>query len=188
MRNGKWYHGTNSEKFREWLIPAPADKDHITSHSGVFFSRNRAVAKRHGFNVCYTQLKNNASIFGPIPREIDLEQVRRELLKSDMGSKCIYTKSKEVWKIAWEQSLIFSFYLSDCQNLNEEIYGVYGDETISKKEQRQWIEDVCTKVKELGDEGLISHYKGNLGGKESLKNYEVFIAFSKNILEPPKWL
>lgn len=188
MKSQKWYHGTNSEKFSDWIIPPPARGNDCVSHSGVFFARNRAVAKSYGPNICSASLVNASSIFDVDAKKIELEKLRLELLKSEMGSMCVYTKSRAMWETAWSQSLILGFYISDCAILNGQLYGKECDPKDAINKQRIWVEDVCLVLKEMGYDGLFSELRKTFGGKTKLEPYKVFVAFNQSALQPPKWL
>lgn len=163
-------------------------RDNVITHNGVFFTTNKAAAKSYGSNICQTRIINNSSFFDANSNEFEMEKLRLELLKTEMGAKCIYTESSSKWKIAWKQSLVFGFYLSSCASLNAKLYGEETNRTILVKKRREWVEDICSILKKMGYGGLFIENRKRFGGKRLLKTYKVFVAFSLDVIEPPKWL
>lgn len=188
MTQQKWFHGTDSEKFNEWVIPPPICRDKVLTHSGVFFSANKAAAKSYGTNICQTRITNNARFFDANSNKDHMKYLRLELLKTEMGEKCFYTESSSKWEMAWKKYLVFGFYLSSCAILNTELYGEETNGTISVQKQREWVEDICLILKKMGYDGLFTENRKHFGGKRLLKTYKVFVALSLDAIEPPKWL
>lgn len=188
MAQNKWYHGTDSKKFNEWAIPPPICRDNTITHTGVFFTKNKAAAKAYGSNLCQTRIINNSAFFDANSSLLEMEELRLELLKTEMGAKCIYTESSYKWEMAWKQSLALGFYLSSCALLNAELYGEETDKTIAVQKQREWAENICSTLKKMGYGGFFTENRRFFGGKRLLKTYKVFVALSLDVIEPPKWL